>query len=137
MRIRQRAKARHCRGTSTPASPGNRLPAEPWQQRRVRLSTPPHTVVWGPWVPGGWPAAKSSDNGHVTVSVEHRARAVPPDARVAPSELSVSSLTVRFGEITALDGVSLAVQPGEIVALAGDNGAGKTTLIRSVGGDVT
>src|SRR5215470_19239709 len=52
-------------------------------------------------------------------------------------ELSVSGLTVRFGALTALERVSLALQAGEVVALAGENGAGKTTLIRSVAGDVT
>ncbi|MGH3248066.1 MAG: ATP-binding cassette domain-containing protein, partial [Trebonia sp.] len=52
-------------------------------------------------------------------------------------ELSVSGLTVRFGALTALEGVSLALRAGEVVALAGENGAGKTTLIRSVAGDVT
>jgi signal transduction histidine kinase/ABC-type multidrug transport system ATPase subunit len=65
----------------------------------------------------------------VTVSVE-------PGAGGAPSELAVSSLTVRFGALTALDRVDLAVRAGEVVALAGENGAGKTTLIRAIGGDV-
>src|SRR3984957_13600549 len=52
-------------------------------------------------------------------------------------ELSVSGLTVRFGALTALDGVSLALRAGELVALAGENGAGKTTIIRSIAGDLT
>jgi signal transduction histidine kinase/ABC-type multidrug transport system ATPase subunit len=52
-------------------------------------------------------------------------------------ELSVSGITVRFGTLTALEGVSLALRTGEVVALAGENGAGKTTLIRAVAGDVT
>ena len=56
-------------------------------------------------------------------------------APTAP-ELLVSSLTVRFGALTALDDVSLTVRPGECVAIAGENGAGKTTLIRSLGGDI-
>ena len=52
-------------------------------------------------------------------------------------ELTVSGLTVRFGALTALEGVHLALRAGEVVALAGENGAGKTTLIRSIAGDVT
>ena len=57
-------------------------------------------------------------------------------ASAAP-ELAVSALTVRFGGLTALDGVHLALRAGEMVALAGENGAGKTTLIRAIAGDVT
>ena len=52
-------------------------------------------------------------------------------------ELSVSGLTVRFGALTALEGVNLVLRAGEVVALAGENGAGKTTLIRAIAGDVT
>jgi ABC-type sugar transport system ATPase subunit len=48
--------------------------------------------------------------------------------------LTVSALTVRFGALTALEGVDLTLRPGEVVALAGENGAGKTTLIRAIAG---
>ena len=48
----------------------------------------------------------------------------------APSRplLQVQDVTVRFGGITALDGVSFDVMPGTIAGLIGPNGAGKTTL---------
>jgi ABC-2 type transport system ATP-binding protein len=48
--------------------------------------------------------------------------------------LEVSSLGRTFGDIVALDGVSLTVRAGEIVGLVGRNGAGKTTMMRAVMG---
>ncbi len=48
--------------------------------------------------------------------------------------VAVRGLTKRFGGFTALDGVSLRVQPGERFGLIGPNGSGKTTLINCVGG---
>ena len=48
--------------------------------------------------------------------------------------LTVENLEVSYGDIRALDGVSLEVAEGAIVAIVGANGAGKTSLIRTIAG---
>lgn len=51
--------------------------------------------------------------------------------------LQVSQLTKRFGDFTAVNGVSFEIRPGEILGLLGPNGAGKTTTIQMLLGLVT
>jgi len=46
------------------------------------------------------------------------------------SDIEVDLITKRFGDFTAVDGISFSVEHGEIFALLGPNGAGKSTLIR-------
>jgi len=48
--------------------------------------------------------------------------------------LEVKNLSVNYGAITALHGISLTVKQGDIVTLIGANGAGKTTTLKAVSG---
>ncbi|MDW5324249.1 ABC transporter ATP-binding protein [Plantactinospora sp. KLBMP9567] len=48
--------------------------------------------------------------------------------------IEVDGLVKRYGEHTAVDGVSFAVEPGEIFGILGPNGAGKTTTVECVEG---
>jgi len=62
----------------------------------------------------------------------------PPAISVAKSlpPLRVDALVKRFGEMTAVDGITLELHSGECLGLLGPNGAGKSTLIRSIVGRV-
>jgi ABC-type Fe3+/spermidine/putrescine transport system ATPase subunit len=51
--------------------------------------------------------------------------------------ITIEKLVKRFGEHTALDGISLAIDAGEIFFLLGPSGCGKTTLLRTVAGFYT
>ena len=44
--------------------------------------------------------------------------------------IEVRGLTKRFGEVTAVDNLTFAVQPGTVTGFLGPNGAGKTTTLR-------
>ena len=48
--------------------------------------------------------------------------------------LRVDRIDVAYGDMTAVRGASLEIQPGEIVAVIGSNGAGKTTTLRAISG---
>ena len=51
--------------------------------------------------------------------------------------LEARGLVKRFGEVVAVDGLSLRVAAGEVVGLLGPNGAGKTTTLRMLAGSLT
>jgi len=48
--------------------------------------------------------------------------------------IELASVTLRYGEVEALSGVSLASEPGRMVALIGPNGAGKSSVLKLLAG---
>ncbi|MER5182412.1 branched-chain amino acid ABC transporter permease/ATP-binding protein [Streptomyces sp. NPDC002896] len=82
--------------------------------------------------------AVAREEGEAAVRAAHRAEedeaAVRDVHRAAPLPLCVRDLTVRYGGVVAVDGLSLDVQPGRVVGLIGPNGAGKTSAIDAVTG---
>jgi branched-chain amino acid transport system ATP-binding protein len=50
------------------------------------------------------------------------------------SLLELSGVDVAYGDLPALSGVDLVVEPGETLSVVGANGAGKTTLLRTISG---
>jgi len=54
--------------------------------------------------------------------------------KMQPSILEIDRLSAAYGEVNALEGISLSIAKGEILGLIGPNGAGKSTLIRVLSG---
>lgn len=60
--------------------------------------------------------------------------AVPASGAVHPAQLDVEDVSVRFGGVHALNGVSFTAEAGAIVGLIGANGSGKTTTLDVISG---
>ncbi len=93
-------------------------------------------------VPGGLASAAVRLRDRVLVRAEAAPapaaapRAWTAPAGPAPGRLEVGGASVSFGEVRALDGVSLVVEPGEAVGIVGPNGSGKSTLVDVICGAV-
>ena len=53
---------------------------------------------------------------------------------MAEALLTIDAVTVRFGGLTAVDGVSATLHTGELIGIIGPNGAGKTTFFNAISG---
>ncbi len=59
---------------------------------------------------------------------------IPPAKTIPAVGIETVDMTMRFGSFTALDTVSIKVEPGSFHALLGENGAGKSTLVKCIMG---
>lgn len=48
--------------------------------------------------------------------------------------LAISNLVVNYGEVQAVDGISIKVKEGELVSITGSNGAGKSSMLNAIAG---
>lgn len=71
-----------------------------------------------------------------TMETEPRLASMPDrhDNPARPAKLSIRNLTVRFGDVLALDNFSLDVPAGEFVSILGASGCGKSTMFNAVSG---
>src|SRR5512135_30429 len=65
---------------------------------------------------------------------DRRPARVPRRRGVTQSAISLRGLTRRFGDLTAVEGLTFDVAPGELFGLVGPDGAGKTTALRMLAG---
>ncbi|MFE3162476.1 ATP-binding cassette domain-containing protein [Streptomyces sp. NPDC059224] len=124
-----------------PAAAPAAVPAESPGGRRARPAAAPIERV-----PGRSAAARTDTEGAAGVpepsphprkgemsGPDTQTEAVPGGTETEPVVV-LAGVTKRYGEVTALDGVSLTVRHGEFFGILGPNGAGKTTLVEIVEG---
>jgi branched-chain amino acid transport system ATP-binding protein len=109
-----------------------------------RLARRVLVLDWGKLLVQGTPAEIAADEQvqSIYLGTSHgryeqrvaRARTAPESA--GHELLRVESLGANYGQLRAIDGVSLRVSRGELVAVVGANGAGKSTLAKAIAGGI-
>src|SRR5207302_4789288 len=107
----------------------------------VRTGSPPCTSEVSAFGPGALPDRWTAPYCEVT------ARRSPARTResvggptgvgrsgMTEADVRLDHVTKRFGDTTAVDDLSLEVEPGEFFSLLGPSGCGKTTTLRMIGG---
>ncbi len=61
----------------------------------------------------------------------------PNNSSAGQPIVAVQDVTVRLGDVLAVDGGSITADPGQLVGIIGPNGAGKTTLLRTITAAIT
>ncbi|HEU5433674.1 MAG TPA: ABC transporter ATP-binding protein [Thermomicrobiales bacterium] len=69
-----------------------------------------------------------------TIAKPRAASAIHDARRDRQPSIELRDVRKLFGEVAAVDGVSLAIEPGEFLTLLGPSGCGKTTTLRMIGG---
>ena len=102
-------------------------------QLHVGAELPPATLAQLDGLATLTPAEPGLEEAFIALSTATAAPPPPMTPAIMETqggEVRAERLSVRFGDFTAVDRVSVSVPPGEVIGWLGPNGAGKTTLIR-------
>ena len=106
---------------------------ELFQRVRGRLPGPRRRAA-GPARTGGLVSRWARPARPVAVPGGERPVRAAPHSDPGPASLQVAGLSVTFGAVRAVDGVTFSLRTGQVLGVIGPNGAGKSTLIDAITG---
>ncbi|MEV5446787.1 ATP-binding cassette domain-containing protein, partial [Streptomyces sp. NPDC052644] len=120
---------------ATGPGPGAPRPAPATHAPGTSRTTGGHAPRSTPQAPDTRGTRRTRGTGHTPQTPAAQGTPATPQAG-PPPRLQALGLVVRYGGVTAVDGVDLSLAPGRITALVGPNGAGKSTLFHCLAGTV-